>query len=85
MDNTKELKLEYPANWKYKIILEKQHDVQKIAKEILNEKEHTIKKSQNSSSGKYSSHSLETLVQSDSERKSIFEALKQHKQIKFVL
>ncbi|NOX14788.1 MAG: DUF493 domain-containing protein [Epsilonproteobacteria bacterium] len=85
MDNTKELKLKYPTNWKYKIILEKEYDAHKIAKETFKQREYTIQKSQNSSSGKYTSYSLSTLVKNDDERKSIFETLKKHKQIKFVL
>jgi putative lipoic acid-binding regulatory protein len=85
VDNTKELKLDYPINWKYKIITAKEHNAKNIAKEILHEREHNIKKSQNSSGGKYASHSLEVLVHNDDDRKALFEALKKHKHIKFVL
>ncbi len=85
VDNTKELKLDYPTNWKYKIILEKKQNAQQIAKDILKKREHKIKKSQNSSSGKYTSHSLEVLVHSDDDRKTLFDTLKEHKHIKFVL
>ena len=85
VDNTKELKLDYPINWKYKIITAKEHNAKNIAKEILKEREHRIKKSQNSTGGKYTSHSLEVLVHNDDDRKALFEALKQHKHIKFVL
>jgi len=84
VDDTKKLKLDYPINWKYKIIIAKEHDAKNIAKEILQEREHHIKKSQNSTSGKYSSHSLEVLVHDD-DRKALFEALKKHKHIQFVL
>ncbi len=85
MENSKELKLQYPYNWQYKIILEKEHDAENIAKEVLQDRIHTIKKSQDSSKGKYASHSLEVLVHSDDDRKELFGALKKHQNIKFVL
>ncbi len=85
VDNTKEVEIKYPADWKYKIITAKEHSAKNIAKEILQEREHSIKKSQNSSSGKYSSHSLEVLVHNDDDRKALYEALKKHEHIKFVL
>ncbi len=84
-DNTKELKLDYPCNWQYKIIIAKEDDAKKIAKEVLRDREHSTKKSNNSSKGKYSSHSLEVLVHSGDDRKALFDKLKQHNKIKFVL
>ncbi len=84
-DNTKELKLDFPAKWQYKLIMPKDNDAKKIAKDILNGKEHKITKSQNSSKGKYTSHTLEVSVNNHEERKAIFEDLKKHKDIKFVL
>ncbi len=85
VENTKELKLDYPCNWQYKMIIDKNDDVKKIAKDVLKERIHTIKKSQNSSKGKYSSHSLDVLVHSGDDRKALFDALKKHDKIKFVL
>ena len=84
-DNTKELNLHFPTIWKYKLIMKKEHNAKKIAKDILKDKEHKIKKSQNSSKGNYASHTLEVLVDNHEERKAIFEDLKKHKDIKFVL
>lgn len=85
VDNTKELKLDYPCNWQYKMIIAKENSAKKIAKEVLGGREHSIKKSNNSSKGKYSSHSLEVLVHGSDDRKALFEKLKQHDKIKFVL
>lgn len=85
MDNLQELKLEYPCDWEYKVILEARHNIEKIAEELLDEREHKISKSQNSKEGKYSSYKLKTLVHNDDDRKAIFDILKQHKSIKFVL
>lgn len=85
MENSKELKLKYPCNWEYKAICESHHDIKEIATDILDKREHSIKKSNNSKSGKYQSHTITTLVHSDDDRKSIYEELKKHKSIKFVL
>jgi len=85
VDDTKELKLNYPCNWQYKIIVGKNDDIEEIAKDVLKERSHTIKKSQNSSKGKYSSHSLDILVYSGDDRKALFDTLKKHDKIKFVL
>ena len=85
VDNTKELELNYPAKWQYKIIMQKEHDAKKIIKEVLKERNFEIKKSQNSSKGNFTSHSLETIVNSNEERKALYDALKKHKNIKFVL
>ena len=85
VDNTNELNLNFPTAWQYKLIMGKKHDAKKIAKDILKDKEHEIKKSQNSTKGNYTSHTLEVLVDNHEERKAIFEDLKKHKDIKFVL
>lgn len=84
-DNTKELELKFPALWQYKLIMQKDNDAKKIAKDVLKNKEHKIKKSQDSSKGNYTSHTLEVSVDNHEERKEIFEDLKKHKDIKFVL
>ena len=85
VDDTKELKLDYPCNWQYKVIVNKEDNAKKIAKDVLKDRVHTIKKSQNSSKGKYTSHSLDILVHSSDDRKALFEELKKHDKIKFVL
>ncbi len=85
VEDTKELKLDYPCNWQYKVIVGKDDNIKEIAKDVLKERVHTLKKSQNSSKGKYSSHSLDVLVHSGDDRKALFDALKKHDKIKFVL
>jgi len=85
VDNTQELKLNYPCTWEYKAILEASFDIKSIAKNLLEDREYSIKKSQNSKKGKYSSYTLSVLVHNDDDRKIIFDHLKQHESIKFVL
>jgi len=83
--NIKDLKLNYPCKWEYKTVLESEYNVKEIVKSVLNNREHSIKKSNNSKTGKYQSHTVSTLVNSDDDRKTIFEELKNHQHIKFVL
>jgi len=85
VDNTKELKLNYPCNWQYKMIINRDNSAKEIAKEALGDRAYSLKKSQNSSKGKYSSHTLEILVHNQDDRKELFETLKNHDKIKFVL
>lgn len=85
MDNLKDLKLDYPCKWEYKAVLESHHNIKEIVKSILDDREHSIKKSNNSKTGKYQSHTVSTLVHSDDDRKAVFEELKNHESIKFVL
>jgi len=83
--NSKDLKLNYPCKWEYKTVLESHHNIKAIVKSVLDEREHSIKKSNNSKTGKYQSHTVSTLVHSDDDRKAVFEELKNHESIKFVL
>lgn len=83
--HTKELKLEYPCKWTYKCITEHGNVIEQIVAGVLDTREHTIQKSQESKKGKYCSYSVEVLVHNDDDRKSIFESFKTHKAIKFVL
>ncbi len=84
MANLEELKLEYPCEWEYKTILESHHDAKKIIESLV-KKEHKIKRSNSSKTGKYQTHIVTIQVKDDDERKSLFEKLKSHKSIKFVL
>ena len=83
--NLKELKLNYPCKSEYKTVLESHHNIKAIVKSVLDAREHSIKKSNNSKNGKYQSHTVSTLVHSDDDRKAVFEELKNHESIKFVL
>ncbi len=82
--NGKKPIIDYPCEWKYKLILEKA-DAKAIAKEVLGKKEFKCESSRDSKGGKYTSYNLTTLVINENERLAIFEALKAHKDTKFVL
>ncbi len=85
MENSKELELEYPCNWQYKVILDKEHDIDELTKESLQNRDYSVKKSNSSKSGKYNSYSVDVLVHNHDDRKAIFDTLKKHKKTKFVL
>lgn len=85
METTPELQLDYPCHWEYKLILSIEHDVTVSIREVLDTRDHHIKKSQNSTKGNYASYTLKVLVHNDDDRKTIFQTLKSHKHIKFVL
>ncbi|NCD12993.1 MAG: DUF493 domain-containing protein [Epsilonproteobacteria bacterium] len=85
METTPELKLDYPCHWEYKLVLSSEHNVTTIVQEILEERIHEIRKSQNSTKGNYSSYTLRVLVHNADDRKTLFHLLKQHQSIKFVL
>jgi len=83
--NLKELKLDYPCKWEYKTVLESHQDADEIIKTVFCSRKYDIKKSNNSKKGKYQSHTVSTLVHSEDDRKALFDELKNHKSIKFVL
>lgn len=85
VETTPELKLDYPCHWEYKLVLSVEHDIISIVQELLEERIHDIRKSQNSTKGNYASYTLRVLVHNTDDRKTLFERLKQHQHIKFVL
>lgn len=78
-----EAKIEYPTNWEYKVIVDKDYDINNICKEVLNDKEFKLEKSNSSSSGKYESYLVSTNVNDKKERLDIFAKFKE--KAKFVL
>ena len=85
MVNLEGLKLNYPCEWKYKAILESRYDIKSIVKDLFGNRDYTLKESHESKRGKYQSHTITTLVCSDKDRKTLFDELKSHKSIKFIL
>ena len=85
METTPELQLDYPCHWEYKLILSTEHNVTTLVEEILEERVHEIRKSQNSAKGNYVSYTLRVLVHNADDRKMLYHMLKAHQLIKFVL
>ena len=83
--DTPKLELEYPCQWRYKLVGEEKDKMITAVCEVISEKEHTIEHSKSSKSGKYTSLNLDLLVHNEDERNFIYEALKAHQNIKMVL
>lgn len=83
--NNKTPQIQYPSMWQYRIIVEKNIDINGVAQDILKGKEHKLSLSNESKKGKYLSYNLQTLVANEDERKALFDLFKTHKMTKFVL
>ena len=81
----KKVELTYPCEWEYKVIVETHIEIKTVTLCVLGEREHGIKKSNNSKGGKYQSHNISLLVHNDDDRHMIFEQLKKDKNVKMVL
>lgn len=84
-DKSQNLKIEYPCKWEYKIIGSGQEEIKKAVAEIAKGRKHSLGFSKNSKEGKYQSLNLEVLVNSEQERRNIYEALQRCPAIKIIL
>ncbi|MEA3330397.1 MAG: DUF493 domain-containing protein [Campylobacterota bacterium] len=84
-DSKKKLELKYPCSWSYKLIGYEKEAIQKAIHDVILEREHNLTHSNASKTGKYVSMNLSLVIQNEDERTFIFEALKQHQNIKMVL
>ncbi len=84
-DRKEKVVIEYPSSWTYKLIGHEKEAIQKAIHDVIIEREHSLKHSNNSKSGKYVSMNLDLVITSDEERNFIYEAFKAHQNIKMVL
>jgi len=83
--NNHKLELDYPCDWKYKVVIKSEQNINSIIKEVLNDRKHGIKPSKKSAKGKFSSHTLEMVVHNEEDRKNIYKLLNDHQHIKMVV
>ena len=83
--NQHTLDLEYPCLWQYKVVIRHEQTIDNIIKEVIDEREHDIKPSKKSSSGKFKSYTLELLVHNENDRKELYQILMDHEHIKMVV
>lgn len=81
----RELEITYPCNWNYKVIIESHVEISAVTAAVLGDREHSVRKANNSKNGKYQSHNVSLLVHSDDDRRALFEELKSHEHVKMVL
>jgi len=83
--NQHKLELDYPCSWKYKLVIRKEHNMNKIIKEILEDRKHGIKPSKVSKEGKFKSYTLDLIVEDEEDRKALYQILGDHEHIKMVV
>lgn len=83
--NEHKLELDYPCNWKYKVVIRCEQNIKNIIRDVLDERKHGIEASKKSSKGKFSSHTLEMEVHNDEDRQNIYKLLGEHQHIKMVV
>jgi putative lipoic acid-binding regulatory protein len=81
----KQVHIDYPCHWEYKIIVPAHVDVKGPLNDVLEGRTYSLTLSNNSKKGTYTSYSARVLVASHEERKALFSALKAHPSIKYVL
>ncbi len=84
-DSSQKLELTYPCSWSYKLIGHEKEAIQKAIHEVILEREHKLNHSNVSKTSKYISMNLDLLVHNEDDRNFIYEALKNHQNIKMVL
>jgi len=77
--------VEYPTEWRYKIIGEDENRLREAIDEVLDKKEYQLKHSNRSKTGKFISLQASLNVDSEEERDQIFLKLKNHTEIKVVI
>ena len=77
--------ISYPTPWGYKIIGKDIDDLKEIAKEVMGEKSFSAEEGKKSSSGKYQTLTLETVVFSEEERLGLFDTFKEHPTVLAIL
>jgi len=81
----KKLHLDYPCAWTYKIIGTTHDEMQSAVSEIIQDQTCKISMSRQSENARYVSLNIEVIVESESHRTAIYEALRAHRAIKVVL
>jgi len=81
----RELEIDYPCSWSYTVIGRDEQRMRAAIAGIVGVADHTVTNSRQSATGKYRSLALEVFVWSDEQRLSIFSALYDHPDIRFVL
>ena len=77
--------LEYPCRWLYKVIGDDLEALQRAALEIIGSQSCAISRSNSSRTGKYHCLDIEVEFKNETNRNTIYQALKNHPQVKLTL
>jgi putative lipoic acid-binding regulatory protein len=83
--NDHKLELEYPCEWCYKIVINAQENGDKIAKDVLDTRPHTVKSSKQSSGGKFKSYRVDLIVNNDEDRKELHRLFGAHEHVRMIV
>ncbi len=79
------VEIEYPTEWRYKVIGESEDSLRRAIDEVLESKEYKLKHSNKSRNGKFISLQASLIVESQDERDSIFVNLKSRAEVRVVI
>jgi len=77
--------IEYPCRWTYQIIGREEMRLREAVAEAVGPREHALRSARQSRTGRYCSVHLEMMVASEGERLRVFDVLKTHEAVAFVL
>ncbi len=79
------LEIDYPTRWVYKVIGGDRRQIEEAVRASVGEREHRLRTTRRSSSGRYVSLTVEVVVESEESRVGIFESLRRHEAVELVL
>jgi putative lipoic acid-binding regulatory protein len=79
------LNLAYPCPWEYRVIGISEEEMMQAVSAIVQDRSCTILRSHSSATGRYCSLRVSLVVESDSHRVAVYEALRGHPAIRIVL
>ncbi len=82
--DNEEISIDYPCEWIYKIIGSDKGSVHNAIADIIQDSEYLLTDSNTSKTGKYLSFDVKVMVGDEAYRNKIYQALKDHNDIKFV-
>jgi putative lipoic acid-binding regulatory protein len=79
------LDLDYPCNWKYKLITKCDVEIKHIMNDTLGKREHNVAKSNTSKKGKFTSYEVELIVHNEDDRKELHRIFHKHNDVKMIV
>ena len=84
-DDWPEPEIDYPCDWSYKLVGPSEPALRAVIAEVVEDREHTVKMSRMSRTGRYVSLSVHVRVHDHDERRGMADAFHRHEAVAFVL
>jgi len=84
-EGQKSVAMDYPCSWSYQIIGVDEDGLRRVVAEIIQDRTYKIALSRSSEKGKYQSFCLDVVVESEGHRLAVYDALRAHPAVKYVL